>query len=68
MLFMLTHRGRTAIVDAETLIDARRKMFTYTEEHHWLDASGWDMDSEGIILIEDKGVSLRDAWYDRKYC
>ncbi len=67
MLYMITSSVQTAIVDAESLDGARRKMFTVTEDSNWLQHEGWEMDTEGIVLLESKGIHLLDAWYDRRY-
>lgn len=67
MLYMISSFSQTAIVDAESLDEARRKMFTFTEDPYWLQYKGWEMDTEGIVLLESKGVHLLNAWYDRRY-
>ncbi len=66
MLYMINSAIQTAIVDAESLEEARRKMFARTDDSNWLQHEGWEMDTDGIVLLAE-GVCLRDAWYDRRY-
>ncbi len=63
---MISSSGKTAIVDAESLDDAHRKLFTLTENPNWLQCEGWEMDTDGIVLLT-RGEQLLNAWDDRRY-
>ena len=47
MLYMINSAIQTAIVDAESLEEARRKMFARTDDSNWLQHEGWEMDTDG---------------------